>query len=92
MFEYNCITAPETDFLKLNYNKEKDLFDLKWGYGKIIECSNGREVGIEQDGSITDIATGTQIHTNHMQWFLLHNNFKAIEQICNELKTSAKLA
>lgn len=92
MIEYSKITAPKTEFLKLNYSKEDSSISYKWGYGKIVECSNGREIGIEKDGGITDIATGASININNLSWYLMHNNFIALEEICNNFKSKAKLA
>ena len=92
MLEYNKIKAPETEYIRFEYNKITETIDFTWSYGKVIQCSNGREIGIEANGDITDIATGAPISENNLTWFLLHDNFVHLEKVCNELKTSAKLA
>lgn len=92
MLEYNKIKAVETDFIKTIYNNKTKQISHKFTKGKVVTCSNGRELGFEKDGTITDIATGCKLTENSLSWFLMYDNYKFLDQSLNILETRLKLA
>ena len=84
--DYKNIKAIETYYIKIYYNSNLNKIIKRFTRGKVFQYKNGREIGIEPNGTITDILTACCIQEKDLVWFEDFQGYETMNNVLSHLE------